>query len=278
MHGVKLCHIWMITQEGLKQNRKEAAMGSVIKLVQQGEIGIVILEDREYKNTFSKTFVKELKETFGEISNNMKLKVVLVHGYDNYFCCGGTKEELVELSKSITNGTGEVALAELDFFDLFIRCELPVIAAMQGHAMGGGLSLGCFADVIVLGEECVYNAVFMKYGFTPGMGATYIIPRKLGEALGNEMLFTAQNYYGSDLKERGAPVKIVKKQEVIEVALSIARELAERPRLSLEVLKEHLNRQIKKELKDVVARENAMHRITFTQPEVQNKIEELFGN
>jgi polyketide biosynthesis enoyl-CoA hydratase PksI len=253
-------------------------MGSVIKLVQQGGIAIVILEDREYKNTFSQRFVKELKETFDDISRNQTLKVVVVHGYDNYFCCGGTKDELIELSTGISKGTSEVVLEDLNFFDMFIRCEIPVIAAMQGHAIGGGLSLGCFADIMVLGEECVYNAVFMKYGFTPGMGATYIIPRKFGEALGNEMLFTAQNYYGSELKERGAPVKIVKRQEVIEVALSIAEELAERPQMSLRVLKEHLNRQIKRDLTDVVSRENAMHRITFAQPEVRNKIEELFGN
>lgn len=253
-------------------------MGRVIKLVQQAGIGIVILEDREYKNTFSQRFIKELKETFDEISSNPTLKVVVVHGYDNYFCCGGTKDELLELSKGLTKGASEVSLEDLNFFDMFLRCEIPVIAAMQGHAIGGGLSLGCFADIMVLGEECIYNAVFMKYGFTPGMGATYIIPRKLGEALGNEMLFTAQNYYGSELKERGAPVKIVKKQEVIKEAFSMAEELAERPQLSLRVLKEHLNRQIKKDLIDVVSRENGMHKITFAQPEVRNKIEALFGN
>ena len=83
-----------------------------------------------------------------------------------------------------------------------------MISAMQGHALGGGLAFGCFADIIVMGVECIYSANFMKYGFTPGMGATYIIPRKFGEVLGTEMLLTAKNYYGSELKERGASAKI----------------------------------------------------------------------
>ncbi len=253
-------------------------MGRVIKLVQQGQIGFITLEDREYKNTFSQVFIRELKETFVEISKNPTFKVIIVHGYDNYFCCGGTKEELLELRKDMTLGTGSTTLDDLNFFDTFLRCEIPVIAAMQGHAIGGGLSLGCFADIMVLADESIYNAIFMKYGFTPGMAATYIIPRKLGEALGNEMLLTAQNYYGSELKRRGVPVKVVKREEVIKVAVNIAEEMVKTPLLSLKVLKKHLNRQIKKDLKDVIERENTMHRITFAQTEVQSKIEELFGN
>jgi polyketide biosynthesis enoyl-CoA hydratase PksI len=253
-------------------------MDRVIKLVQQGEIGIVAMEDREYKNTFSQRFLKELKDTFKDISQNKTLKVIVVHGYDNYFCCGGTKDELIGLSKSVVlEEESEVTLEDLNFFDLFLRCEIPVIAAMQGHAIGGGLALGCFADILVLGEECIYNAVFMKYGFTPGMGATYIIPRKLGDALGNEMLFTARNYYGIEMKERGAMVKIVKKQNVIQSALDIATELAEKPLVSLKLLKAHLNRDIKNDISNVAAKENEMHKITFAQPEVRERIEILFG-
>lgn len=253
-------------------------MDKVIRLVQQGEIGIVIMEDKVYKNTFSQRFIKQLKEVFDDISNNPSLKAIVVHGYENYFCCGGTKDELISLNRGITTGNSDTALEDLNFYDVFLKCEIPVISAMQGHAIGGGLSLGCFADVIVMGEECVYNAIFMKYGFTPGMGATYIIPKKLGDSVGREMLLTAQNYYGSELKERGSNVKIVKKQEVIKTAMNIARELVEKPLISLKILKQHLNREIKKELSEIILRENKMHEITFAQPEVKKNIETLFGN
>lgn len=91
-----------------------------------------------------------------------------------------------------------------------------------------------------MGEECIYSANFMKYGFTPGMGATYIIPKRFGETLGNEMLLTARNYYGAELKKRSAPVKIVSKKDMISVAMGMARGLADKPLLPLKILKKYL--------------------------------------
>ncbi len=254
-------------------------MEPVVKFSRQGAMGLVVLEDRQYKNTFSPALVAQLQSTFADIARMSDLKVVLVHGYDNYFCCGGTKEELISLYEGVNHRDGHsgLSLDSLHFYDLFLRCPVPVIAAMQGHAIGGGLALGLFADVVVMGEECIYNAVFMKYGFTPGMGSTYIVPKKMGEALGAEMLFTARNYYGQELKNRGAQTVIVKKSQVIEQAMSIAADFIEKPHLSLRLLKDHLTRHARVELVEATARERSMHEQTFAQPEVRGRINGLFG-
>ncbi|XIH05355.1 enoyl-CoA hydratase [Priestia aryabhattai] len=236
------------------------------------------MEDKENKNTLSSMLIQELKETFLKISQKSTLKVIVIHGYDNYFCCGGTKDELIELSKCAEQRVSNFTFEELNFFDLFLNCEIPVIAAMQGHAIGAGLSLGCFADFLILGEESIYNAIFMRYGFTPGMGATYIIPKKFGSSLGNEMLFTAQNYYGKQLKDRGAPVQVVKRGEVIQTAMDLAIEMAQKSRLSLELLKKHLNHEVKKNISEYILKEKKMHQITFAQPDIRDNIEQLFGN
>ncbi len=252
----------------------------VIKFAKQGGIGIVTLEEREFKNTFTSRFVQGLKDTFQLIRQDPGLRVVVVQGYDNYFCCGGTRDELIQLYEAMgmKRAQGRVQFTDLKFHDLLLNCEIPVISAMQGHALGAGLAFGCYADIIVMGEQCIYSAIFMKYGFTPGFGATYIIPKKFGEALGWEMLLSARNYHGSELKERGASVKIVAKQDVTRTALEIAEELADKPLLSLKVLKEHLSRQIKAALPQVIAQELHMHELTFAQPEVRERIERLFGN
>lgn len=246
-------------------------MSDVIKFRREGAIGIVAIEERESKNTFSKRFIEGIMEVFDQIGKMQDLKVVVVHGYDNYFCCGGTKEELVGIFE------GRLQFNDLNFYDILLRCEIPVIAAMQGHALGGGLAFGSYADMIVLGRECLVAANFMKYGFTPGMGATYMIPLKFGSMLGNEMLFSARNYSGEEIRERGAPFKIVKKDEVIATAMKMAQELADKPRLSLKVLKEHLTRDIRATLPKIIEAEIAMHKITFAQPEVRKRIEEMFG-
>ena len=70
----------------------------------------------------------------------------------------------------------------LSILPLLLDCKIPTIAAMQGHALGGGLAFGCYADLIILAEECFYSANFMNHGFTPGMGATYVYQKNLARA------------------------------------------------------------------------------------------------
>lgn len=245
-------------------------MARVVEL-QYPEKGIALirLEDREYRNTFSSRLIEGLMDVFAQIRNDLETKVVVVHGYDTYFCCGGTKEEITKIYK------GKAKFTDFSFYRLLLDCEVPTISAMQGHALGGGLVFGCYADIIVLSKECIYSANFMRYGFTPGLGATYIIPKKIGSALGSEMLLSAKNYYGEELRERGVSAKVVSKKETINTALSLARELADKPLISLKILKERLTHQIKKELPGVIEEELRMHEISFAQEEVKKRIETL---
>ena len=67
-----------------------------------------------------------------------------------------------------------------------LKCNVPVISAIQGHALGGGFVLGMFADIIVMSKESIYSTNFIKYGFTPGVGSTYILKDRLGGTLANE--------------------------------------------------------------------------------------------
>jgi 4-carboxy-3-alkylbut-2-enoyl-[acp] decarboxylase len=248
-------------------------MSGVVNLsVDPDHIATVEMADRQSKNTFSEGLVRGLIDVFGRIQADPEVRAVVIHGYDNYFCCGGTKEELLKIYN------GELQFDALKFYDLLLQCDVPVVSAMQGHAIGGGLVFGSYADLIVMAEECIYTTNFMKYGFTPGMGATYIIPKKFGPVLGHEMLFTAGNYYGSDLQKRGIQVQVVKKATVLREAMDLARELAQKPVLALKQLKQSLTGRIKVEVAAAVRRELEMHKITFAQPEVKARIEALFGS
>lgn len=247
-------------------------MEQVVTLTELGDdIVQITMQDRAARNTFSRPLIKGLLEVFEKIKNNQTYKVVILTGYDNYFSCGGTKEELFKIYRK------ELSFNELDFFTYPMTLDIPVIAAMQGHAIGGGLAFGCFADFIILGRENIYTTNFMKYGFTPGMASTYMIPFRFGQEIGCEMLFTAENYRGGQLKERGIPQKVVPKKQVLGEAINLAQKLAQKPRLSLVTLKAHLTKDIKAKVPTIIEQELQMHSITFHQPEVQQRIDTLFG-
>ncbi len=240
---------------------------------QEVEEGIVLLrmEDRIHKNTFSEELTLGLKQSFEAIANDPRYKAVILTGYDSYFCSGGTQEGLLAIHK------GEVQFTDLNIYSLPLECKIPVIAAMQGHGIGGGFAFGLFSDFVILSRESVYTANFMKYGFTPGMGSTMILSEKLGISLAEELLFSANNYRGAELEKRGIPFPVFPRKDVVNHALELARQLAEKPRISLITLKDHLVASLREKLPAVIEKEIAMHEKTFHLPEVKERIMRLFG-
>lgn len=236
----------------------------------KNNIATITIDDIPNKNCMSPEFFGGLRKVSEEIRSNTETKVVVFHGLGSYFCSGGNKQLLLDISEEKKKYT------DIGFFHYLLDCDVPTIAAMQGHAIGGGLIFGMYADAIVMAEECIYSANFMHYGFTPGVGATIVIPEKCGKILGNEMLLSGKDYLGRELKERGISAHVVKKADVLQTAMSLAKNLAEKPLISLKILKHHLNIKLRNELPSIIAAELEMHRLTFTRPEVKARIEKLF--
>src|SRR5689334_14881758 len=131
------------------------------------EIVQITMEDRAHKNTFSKDLIDGLIQSFATIDANNSYKCVILTGYESYFASGGTQEGLLAIYE------GRQKFTDTNLYSLALDCKIPVIAAMQGHAIGGGFAMALFSDFLIFGRECVYTTNFMKYGFTPGMGATF---------------------------------------------------------------------------------------------------------
>ncbi|TCS93649.1 polyketide synthase [Hazenella coriacea] len=245
---------------------------SVVQLLEMEPSMIQVkMQDRVYKNAFSEELIEGLIKAFDIIRNNKKYKVVILTGYDSYFAAGGTQEGLLRIQQGLTQFTDD------NIYSLALDCPIPVIAAMQGHGIGGGFVMGLFADFVILSRESVYTTNFMKYGFTPGMGATFIVPKKLGFSLGLELLMNAGNYRGADLEKRGIPFPVLPRKEVMGYALELAQQLAEKPRSSLITLKDHLVAPLREQLPHTIKQELAMHEKTFHQAEVKERINQLYG-
>lgn len=244
----------------------------VIEVTEPG-VGIVQIkmQDRASKNTFSDALMAGLMEVFADINYKPQYKVVILTGYDSYFSTGGTQAGLHTLSE------GKGKFTDRDLYSLALNCPIPVIAAMQGHGVGGGFVMGMFADFVILSRESIYTTNFMKYGFTPGMGATMILPHKLGLALGQEMMLGARNFRGDQLQQRGIPFPVLPRNEVMPYALELAESLAQKPRVSLVTLKEHLVADLRQQLPKTIEKELQMHEQTFHQPEVKSLIDANFG-
>lgn len=218
---------------------------------------VVAMEDRDAKNMFSDAFIDGVAEAFAHIAATQSYKVVVLTGYDSYFASGGTKEGLLAIQ------AGKARFTDRKVFQAALDCELPVIAAMQGHGIGAGWSMGMFADVVVLSEESRYVSPYMNYGFTPGAGATWVFPEKIGHDLARESLLTAKRYSGRELKDRGLAMRILPRTEVHSAAMALAKRMAEAPRRRLIDLKRRLTSSVREPLENAYRLELAMHEKTF---------------
>lgn len=193
-------------------------------------VALVTMADIASGNAISPALADGLLAGLADAAADPSVHVVVVTGLADRFSCGASQEYLAAVDRVPVE----------PFVRAFLRCPLPVVAAMRGHAVGGGLTQGLYADLPVLSERSVYAANFLNFGLAPEYGTTWVLPARLGSALGTELLLTARGYRGAELRDRGAPLRIVPHERVLPVALEQAERIARAPRHALTLLKAQL--------------------------------------
>jgi acyl transferase domain-containing protein/1,4-dihydroxy-2-naphthoyl-CoA synthase/acyl carrier protein len=233
---------------------------------------LVRLEDRDARNMFSDALMAGLQEVFDRIAQSPAYKAVVLTGYDTYFASGGTREGLKAIQE------GKVRFTDIDVFQLPMRCPLPVIAAMQGHGIGAGWTLGLFCDAALFSAESHYVSPYMNFGFTPGAGATGILPARLGFDLARDSLFTGREITGEQLARRNPELTVLPRERVLDEALSLARDIALRRRSDLIAWKAARIAPRFDAWQALLAREVEMHASTLVgQSDALSRIEQRFA-
>ncbi len=235
--------------------------------VDESGIGRVVLGDVQNRNAFSERFVEELCECLEAAAEHTTVKVVILQGLPDVFAAGASREMLKRLAR------GEIPPTDIVLTKLLLDVPVPTIAAMEGHATGGGLALGFGADIIICARESRYGASFMNMGFTPGMGITGLLEYALSPAVAHELLYTGEFRKGSELGERGSINHVLPRAKVLAKANDIAAQIAEKPRRSLELLKRTLSIGRRQKFEESRTVESLMHTITFSQGDILGRIE-----
>ncbi len=240
---------------------------------QINEIGIALirLQDKKHKNQLSEQTMQGIVSCFREAVSHPRVKAVILTGYGNVFCMGGNRESLEKIA------SGAIKFSDIPLYRYLLECPLPVISAMQGHALGAGFAFGLYGDLIVLSKEHIYSANFMRYGIPPGMGATLIVEEKLGKSLAAEMLWTATEFTGEELEKRRASVIVKPSEDVLEEAFRLARSLCQKNLSALQAFKRGSVASILEKIPAAITRELKMHKEAFQQKEAQEQIEEHFN-
>ena len=230
-------------------------------------IAILNMQDLVNKNTFTDEFVTKMVEKLRMIHSNTNYKAVIIKGLPEIFSAGASKDALRELAG------GKAQVKDFILSELLVEIPVPVIAAMEGGAVGGGLVIGLCCDIVIMNQRCLYGGGFLNLGFTPGMGYTRLLQGLVGEYFAGEMMYTGDLYKGRVFREKGLVNYILPKNEIWPKAVDLAEIIAEKPRGTLVTLKYSIGLKKRQLLAEARVHEDFMHTITFNQPETQKLIE-----
>jgi polyketide biosynthesis enoyl-CoA hydratase PksI len=237
--------------------------------VEEG-VACVQMADPEHQNRLTEELIDDLMAGLGALAADPALKAVILTGSKEVFCGGGTLEMLRKIA------SGAMVAKDLLLPLRLVDFPVPIIAALEGHAVGAGLGVALCCDVAVASETARYSANFTSMGFTPGLGVTSLLPALVGYGFASEMMLSAKFYKGRELKGRGLFTHIVPAAEVFGLAMDLARRFAERPRDILTMLKAELVIPRRRLLMEAMSREHLMHQICFAKPETKALLEAAY--
>lgn len=247
-------------------------MSSLMQISSDGS-GVTVLKmnDAQGRNVFSHRFIQDLLQAMDDLERHGPPRALILCGLPDVFCGGAEKKALLDLCD------GKAAVIDLVICERLLEAPYPVIAAMEGHAIGGGLAVAFCCDIVIAARESRYGAVFMNLGFTPGMGCTTLLADLVGPFLANEMMYTGRRFRGSELAGMGTHINyVLPRAEVMAKARDLAEQIAEKDARSLALLKRTLSVRKKKLLAEARLQEDLMHRVSFSFPETRRTIEEQY--
>jgi polyketide biosynthesis enoyl-CoA hydratase PksI len=230
-------------------------------------VATVAMRDEDGRNALSDGFVAALTGALEEAAADPRSRAVVLCGTPEVFCSGASKALLRQLTD------GGVAPSDIHLPRRLLALPLPLIAAMEGHAVGGGLAVGLCADIILAAEESRYGCNFMELGLTPGMGTTRLLEYALPPSVATELLFTGELRRGREFVAVGGFNHILPKAQVLPKAMDLALRIAEKPRLAIETLKKSLGERRRRLFEEAFAEEARMHGVVLKDPETRRRIE-----
>ena len=205
---------------------------SILYQVEDG-VAIITLNRPDRLNAYTPAMGNEVVEAFRSARDDEDVRVILLTGAGRAFCAGVDLEVLAEstVQSEGKQETDETRLGEEDFirsFPLEMRdSSKPLIAAINGHAIGVGVTMTLPCDIRVAAEDAKIGLTFSRLGILPGLGSTHLLPHLVGMARAQELVLTGRIVLGQEACELGLVQYSVPRGEVMPTAMNLARQMAE---------------------------------------------------
>ena len=205
---------------------------------------------RPPNNFFDHQLIMDLADCFEAIDEDSNVRAIVLCSDGKHFCAGanfGSSDRAAELEKRTESNRNPLYDEAVRLF----HCKKPVVAAVQGAAVGGGFGLALMADFRIVCPATRMTANFVKLGFTPGFGLTHTLERIVGAQKANLMFLTGRRINGETALEWGLGDVYTDTDNVRSSAIELAKEIAENAPLALLSLRGQMRPNLANTVNDV---------------------------
>lgn len=227
-----------------------------ISYEEKEKIGFLRLNRPEVLNALSHEMRRELIHLMGRAARNDNLRVLVLSGNGRAFCAGADLNMFKTIYETYRQEGQSAEFGKVDLPRAFIDFPKPIIAAVNGPAVGFGLTLSLSCDIRIASERAKFNCAFVRVGVTPEFGSSYFLPRLIGYGKAAELAFTARTIDAEEALRIGLVNRVVDHRDLMGETERMAAQISEMPAQAIEMTKRILRHGYHSPLEQVLPYES----------------------
>lgn len=250
-------------------------MSDAVVYRRDDSIGIITLNRPDNRNSMTPELLDAFAAASARARADAEARCVVITGTGRCFSAGADFKSTIQRDGARPLQPHERSYAMYEPFLSVLDIEVPVIAALNGHTVGGGLGLAMVCDVRIGNRESKYGANFCRLGLHPGMSISYLLPRLVGVSRAAELMFTGRLVNGEEAARIGLLSDAVEADDVLPRAMEMARVIAANAPIAVRMTKRSLYDGLGWDVRQAAHREAFAQAITVETADVAEGIAAL---
>ena len=215
----------------------------------------VTLNRPEVMNALNRQMYAELEDAFVQAHRDPEVRCVILTGAGRAFCSGDDVRQIMlgEQRDEATTRLRDVRPRPTPAAVAVLQCDKPVIAAVNGPAVGWGMDLVLFCDIRIASQKAKFGELFIKRGLVADLGGLWRLPRVVGPSKAAELLFTGDVIDAAEAERIGLVSTVVPAEELLSAAGEFAAKIAANPPIAMRYMKEGLRKSIHASMEEMGA-------------------------